>query len=278
MSSENSAPDELPEAPDLRTAPQIGRRRALRTIGVALSSAAVGAAGAAGVEEYKTDHPSPTSRISPLVQAGAIGSPTSILWRGNTTKRRAAITFDDGPDPRWTPMALGLLERTRSKATFFMLGSSVSQHAAVARAVSNAGHEIGSHSWDHRHVTTQTAEELHEALIRTHSQILSTTGQTPRLMRPPYGQFDAATAWSVARMNYSIVLWSHRMTSDDPRNLAQNNINTAMPGMIVLSHDGRSTPSVDQMAAAEWMIRSMQASGWEFVTVSGLLDGLVSDR
>ena len=97
------------------------------------------------------------------------------------------------------------------------------------------------------------------------------TSQSPTIVRPPYGQFDAETIWSMAEMNYSVVLWSHRMNSDNPWDRAQENIQTAAPGMIMLSHDGRTTASNEQMKAAGWLITQMQKSGWEFVSVSELL-------
>lgn len=256
---------------DQASPPRMRRRRALQTAAILLGGTAAGSAGAVGVEEFMQSHPAPPARVSPLVQGGAIGSPTKIIWRGDPTKRRVALTFDDGPDPRWTPMALDILEKHGAKGTFFMLGSLVAQHPEIAKAVAEAGHEIGSHNWDHRHMSVQPAEELADSLARTHRQIVTATGTTPRLMRPPYGQFDAATAWAIACMNYSITLWSHRMTADAPWDRAKENVATATNGMIMLSHDGRGTPTAEQMHAADWMIGQMRQQGWEFVPVSGLL-------
>lgn len=221
--------------------------------------------------EYDAEHPSPTARVSPLVQAGAIHSPTQIIWRGDRKTRRVALTFDDGPDRRWTPLALEVLKKHGARATFFELGSFVAQHPALARTVTEAGHEVGNHGWDHRHMSVVPPAELAESLLRSHQQIREATGTVPRLMRPPYGQFDAATAWAIAQLGYPIVLWSHRMTADDPMARARDNIATAVGGMIMLSHDGRGTPTVAQLSATDWMIGQMQQQGWEFVTVSDLL-------
>ncbi|HYU85816.1 MAG TPA: polysaccharide deacetylase family protein [Kribbellaceae bacterium] len=200
------------------------------------------------------------------------------MWRGASTARqadspgpRAALTFDDGPDTRWTPAALDMLRKRNAKATFFMLGSFVQQHPDLAKTVIEAGHEVGNHGWDHRHMTTMSAEELADSLLRSHKVITDATGSVPALMRPPYGQFDAASAWAIARVGYSITLWSHRMTADDPWERAKQNIATATDGMIMLSHDGRGTPTEDQMKAAGWMIDEMQKQGWSFVSVSELL-------
>ncbi len=247
------------------------RRRVFQTVAALLAAAAAGSASAVGIEESKQTFPTSTARVSPLVQRNAIGSPTKIVWRGNPSERRVALTFDDGPDPRWTPMALDVLEKHGAKATFFMLGSFVAQHPEIAKTVARAGHEIGSHGWDHQHMNVLAPEELTDSLARTHRQIVAATGVAPRLMRPPYGQFDAATAWAIARMDYAIVLWSHRMTADSPRERAEENIATATCGMIMLSHDGRGTPTSEQMQAADWMIGRMQQQGWEFVSVSELL-------
>lgn len=248
------------------------RRSALKAAAFTLTGATLGVGGAAGAEAYRADHPSPTSRVSPLVLNDTLGSPTSIIWKGDSGTRRAALTFDDGPDPRWTPRALELLAKTGAKATFFMLGSSVAKYPEVARSVAEAGHEIGSHSWDHRHLTTLSARDVHDSLSRTHSEIVRATSQVPRHFRPPYGQFDAEVAWATAKLDYSIALWSHRMTADTPMDLAQRNVLAAAPGMILLSHDGRSAPTVEQMSAAEWMISTMKGQGWTFVSLSTLLE------
>lgn len=247
------------------------RRTLLRRALTALAAGIGGATVAAGVEAQAAEHPAPTARVSPLVRDAPISPATRILWRGDGTQRRAALTFDDGPDPRWTPLALELLSKHGARGTFFMLGEAVAERPGLAADVAAAGHEIGSHGWDHSHMTVRRADDLLASLLRTRRQIEDATGASPRLMRPPYGQFDAESAWAIARCDQTITLWSHRMTSDDPWARARENVATATPGMIVLSHDGRSTPSVAQMQAADWMVGQLSAQGWAFVPVSELL-------
>lgn len=266
----NSSPEQaLPLAPARRG--RLQRRGALKSIAALILSATGGAGAATGVAEFERSHPSPTDRVSPLVRDTPNSSFTEIRWRGECIGRDVALTFDDGPDRRWTPRVLDILAKHSVRATFFMLGSHVAQLPAIAASVVKAGHEVGSHNWDHSHMTVRTADELHTSLQRTHTQIFGATGKAPTLMRPPYGQFDGEVAWSVSRMGYSITLWSHRMTADNPWARARENIKTAVPGMIMLSHDGRSTPSVEQMEALDWMIGEMIKQNWHFTTVSKLL-------
>jgi peptidoglycan/xylan/chitin deacetylase (PgdA/CDA1 family) len=247
------------------------RRRVLRDVATLVAGAAAGAVGIGGVDEYQQRHPTPIDRVSPLVQNQAICSSTPVVWRGDARQRRVALTFDDGPDPRWTPMALDLLARREARGTFFMLASAVTRYPETARAVFDAGHEIGNHGWDHRHMNLVPPQDLAELLDQSHRQIIETTGFIPRLGRPPYGQFDAATSWVFAQLGYPIVLWSHRMTADDPVARARDAIATAVNGMIVLSHDGRATPTVAQMTAADQLVKQLRQQGFEFVTVSELL-------
>src|SRR6476646_7631173 len=107
---------------------RIGRRNSMKIVAAPLAGAATVGSVSTGIEGFRLSHPSPTERVSPLVQDGHIHSPTRIVWRGNAAKRRVALTFDDGPDPVWTPMVLALLEKHAARGTFFMLGSSVAEH------------------------------------------------------------------------------------------------------------------------------------------------------
>ncbi|HVX43981.1 MAG TPA: polysaccharide deacetylase family protein [Mycobacteriales bacterium] len=264
-----AAQEQAPEA--ARGRARSSRRTALQIGATAIVAAGAATAATVETDTYKRHHPTSTARVSPLVTDHPIASPTSVVWRGIPGRRRVALTFDDGPDPRWTPMALRLLEKHRAKGTFFMLGDSVARHPEIAKSVAAAGHEIGSHGSDHRHMCIQRPERLERQLRDTHEQISRATGSTPRLMRPPYGQFDAATTWAIAQLDYTIALWSHRMTADRPWDRAKDCIATATDGMIMLCHDGRGTPTVDQMRAADWLVGQMTGQGWEFVTVSDLM-------
>jgi peptidoglycan-N-acetylglucosamine deacetylase len=67
-----------------------------------------------------------------------------------TAEPAAALTFDDGPDPHWTPRVLEVLERRQARATFFMIGAAAAAHPDLVRRVASMGHAVGNHTWDHR--------------------------------------------------------------------------------------------------------------------------------
>jgi peptidoglycan-N-acetylglucosamine deacetylase len=101
----------------------------------------------------------------------------------HTRESVAALTFDDGPDPEYTPRLLAILERYRAQATFFMTGKAAQAHPELVRRVAQAGHAIGNHSWDHPSFPLISGRER-RAQIRACAQALVPYGS--RLFRPPY--------------------------------------------------------------------------------------------
>ncbi|AKU18734.1 hypothetical protein VV02_07895 [Luteipulveratus mongoliensis] len=195
-----------------------------------------------------------------------------MVWRGPAVGRGVALTFDDGPDPRWTPKVLERLAKHHVHATFFMLGRSVERYPDVARQVAEAGHEIGIHGWTHKDMTTIGLPDLTKIMKRTHAQISEATGRSPVLLRPPYGRFDAEVIYAATGFGYTIPLWSHSLPSKNSLSAATHNVEVASPGMIVLAHDARARASQDVVVAADWMIDRMQTSGYTFQTVTAMLD------
>ena len=101
--------------------------------------------------------------------------------------KQVALTFDDGPDPKVTMQILETLEKYDAKATFFMLGSRVEYYPEIAKNVTEAGHELGNHTWNHPNLTKANVEKVREEINRTSSIIESVTGQKATAFRPPYG-------------------------------------------------------------------------------------------
>lgn len=255
-----------------RASEGVSRRRLLTTT---LSAAAVAAATTFAATDSVARGPQkhgPTYRVSPRPELEHDRRASRVIWRGCPSARLVALTFDDGPDPRWTPMVLDLLGRHDARATFFMLGSHVVAHPGVARAVVAAGHEVASHGWDHKDMTVLEQEPLMADMRRTHEAIVEHVGVTPALVRPPWGRIDSPGLFAASELGYDVALWSHHLPTEGAAAKVDRDIATASPGMVILCHDGRGTPAESLFVEVERLVATLTADGYSFVTVSEMLD------
>ena len=179
-----------------------------------------------------------------------------------------ALTFDDGPDPRWTPRVLDMLARLHVRATFFVLGSAVKAHPElIAREVAE-GHEVAVHNWVHTDVYGVSFSELSDSVSRTCEAIMAAGAPSPRLWRPPYGRVDAPAMMIAAQRRMDLLLWSVHT----PSALAAGAVkDVAGAGSVVLCHDGRTQPSEALFSALEGAVRSLLERGLTVTTGSDLL-------
>ncbi len=200
--------------------------------------------------------------------AGTVG--VDLTWRVRTGRREVALTFDDGPDPEWTPQVLAMLKRHRAKATFFVIGRHVERHPELVRRAVGEGHEIGNHTWSHAHLDRCNAGKVREQLERGSAAIAAVTGVRPTLFRPPRGIIGPVGLLAAAEAGQPIVLWSTLIRGKSPwRDLAQV-VASITPGSIVLGHDGGPTPRQELMMAFDQLLRRLSDDGYRFVTVSAL--------
>ncbi|QIK83267.1 polysaccharide deacetylase family protein [Sanguibacter sp. HDW7] len=249
-----------------------GRRTVLRGVATVAVAGALGAAGGAVAEASRKDHRSPVYRVSPRPETRTTACGARVVWRTGCAEPFVALTFDDGPDPRWTPTVLELLARHDARATFFQHGSAALEHPDVARAVVDGGHEVGSHGWDHTDLTRFEPAECLDVLGRTHDALVRATGTTPRWLRPPYGRMDAPVLYAAAELGYDVALWSHHLPTDGAEAKVDRDLATASPGMVILCHDGRGTPAPSLYVAVERLVRTLTERGMRFVTMSEIYD------
>ncbi|MBR4430945.1 MAG: polysaccharide deacetylase family protein, partial [Clostridiales bacterium] len=176
-----------------------------------------------------------------------------------------ALTFDDGPGAR-TDEIITALEQTNQAATFFVVGISAELHPNTLRHMSEAGCEIGNHTYDHQYLTRLGAEGIAGELSRNNDLIRAATGHDATLIRPPGGSHNATVD---ALVNAPIILWSID-TRDWQTRSTQSTINSVLSnvsdGDIILMHDIHSS-TVD---AALYLIPELQRRGYQLVTVSEL--------
>ena len=188
-------------------------------------------------------------------------------------KKQVALTFDDGPHPRLTKEILAILEEYGVKATFFMIGENVNNYPEAAKAVADAGHEIGNHTEKHRHISSLNEATLTQELEACKKSIYSVCGVYPTLFRPPEGATPAFVLKCAERFSYPVILWSIDTKDWEIKStgkIADSVLSGIKPGAIILMHDyvGKNSKTPD---ALRILLPSLLEQGYEFVTVSELL-------
>ncbi len=186
-----------------------------------------------------------------------------------------ALTFDDGPSPKYTPQLLDTLEAKGVHVTFFELGQMVlDADPALLKRIIADGNEIGNHSYDHSIYTDLTEDQIRSELQKTNDAIYAACGVTPTVMRPPTGGSNDTVLKLSKEFNMAVVNWSYQSCPEDWLKdhqtadfISNYVIDNAANGHIVLLHDIRQC-TVDSIGP---MIDGLRAKGYRFATVSELL-------
>ncbi|MEF3352767.1 polysaccharide deacetylase family protein [Paenibacillus sp. GYB006] len=190
--------------------------------------------------------------------------------------KRIALTFDDVPDPRFTPQILDVLKEYGVKATFFVNGQRVLNHPELAKRIHDEGHVIGNHSFTHPDFSKISMSAFISEIKKTEQAILPITGYIPKIIRPPYGEITEEQLIWAAEHKYRIVNWN--VDSLDWKGLNKEQVLTNIlsgirPGAIVLQHGGGGYGSKLQgtIEALPEVIKALKNQGYELVTVPELL-------
>ncbi|WP_235440448.1 polysaccharide deacetylase family protein [Paenibacillus sp. DMB20] len=201
--------------------------------------------------------------------------PDTFRTRGPRMKQ-IALTFDDVPDPRFTPQVLDILKKEGVKATFFAVGDRARKHPDLVARIKRDGHAIGNHSYNHALFSKLSLEQFRDQIERTNRIIKSITGIFPRLIRPPYGEINEEQLRWARKNNYKVVNWN--VDSLDWKGLCkdevkQNILSAAGPGAIVLQHAGGGVGSdlTGTIKALPEVISELRRKGYRFVTLPEML-------
>ncbi|TXK77508.1 polysaccharide deacetylase family protein [Paenibacillus sp. N3.4] len=202
--------------------------------------------------------------------------PDTFKLRGSSQEKKVALTFDDGPDARFTPKVLDALKANQVKATFFLLGSQANAHPDMVRRIVKEGHVIGNHSYSHANLPKLSVDKFQNQIESTEGVLQNLIGYAPKLIRPPYGAINEEQVRWVADHHYLIVNWN--VDSLDWKSLSSDQIlNNIMlqtkPGSIILQHSGGadSQDLSGTVQAIGPLISKLKAAGYTFVTVPELL-------
>ncbi|MFB3814620.1 MAG: polysaccharide deacetylase family protein [Terriglobales bacterium] len=200
---------------------------------------------------------------------------------GRRGSRQLALTYDDGPNEPYTLRLLELLELHQVKATFFMLGCYVVAQPQVARAVAEAGHAIGNHTFSHPNLIFARREQTRLELLECERALRDAVGETTRLFRPPHGGRRPDSLRTVRALGYAPVMWSisgYDWRPDPPETIAARVTRRVRGGEVILLHDGGhlglGTDRSSSIAATDLIIRHCREQGYEFVTVPEMLNAI----
>ncbi|MGW1893614.1 polysaccharide deacetylase family protein [Streptomyces sp. NPDC002004] len=170
--------------------------------------------------------------------------------------RSITLTFDDGPNPLYTP---GVLETLRShdvRAMFFVCGEMAVENKDLVREMVGDGHVVGNHTWTHPLLTTMTRAQIRREMERTSDLIEKIIGQPPLWFRAPYGAWNRNTFELGAKLGMEPLAWT--VDSDDwerpgTTRIVNNVLGGARPGVVVLQHDAGGNRSQSVAALRRYL-------------------------
>jgi peptidoglycan/xylan/chitin deacetylase (PgdA/CDA1 family) len=190
-----------------------------------------------------------------------LGSLTYAPGHAGDPAGAVGLTFDDGPDPDWTPAILATLARFHAHATFFDIGQNVARHPGLARAEYAAGDGVGNHTETHPDLTTLSAVRQARQIELAAATIRTATGATPICMRPPYDAIDPTVEEVTAQQHEALMLYdvdTRDWTLPGVRAIAARALAGARPGAVIDMHDAGGDRS-ETVAALPLILRGLQA-------------------
>jgi cellulose synthase/poly-beta-1,6-N-acetylglucosamine synthase-like glycosyltransferase/peptidoglycan/xylan/chitin deacetylase (PgdA/CDA1 family) len=228
------------------------------------------------VPDQRGEEGGPQKTIPAAVLTG--GQIISLNAQWTMPPKTVALTFDDGPDPHWSPQILDVLAKYHVPATFFVVGSQVARHPAIAERMVRDGHQLGVHTFTHPDVTGLPGWRRRAEYAQTEMAISHATGEGTRLLRLPYSSsVDALddVNWRLTQeasgLGY-ISVFSDVDSLDWSRPGVAKIVRNATPedghGAVVLMHDAGGDRA-KTVAALDQLIPELKEAGYRFTTISG---------
>jgi cellulose synthase/poly-beta-1,6-N-acetylglucosamine synthase-like glycosyltransferase/spore germination protein YaaH/peptidoglycan/xylan/chitin deacetylase (PgdA/CDA1 family) len=240
--------------------------------------------------EVDTDEPDPRKKLI-VDEHMEVYPRTYTIEQYGYHPNQLALSFDDGPDPKWTPKILDVLKQHHATGTFMLIGSEASDNISLMQRVVREGNEIGNHTWTHPDISEISARQLDLEVNLTERLFESKMGIQPLYFRPPYDideepdtDDQAEPAWRIQQ--YGLTIIGSKIDTDDwnehPRKSRQQIIDSVLAqlqtmktkpqfrGSIILLHDGGGDRSVTVDALGP-LIDALRAHGYTIVPVSALM-------
>jgi polysaccharide deacetylase family sporulation protein PdaB len=198
-----------------------------------------------------------------------------VVWDVPVRQKVIALTFDDGPNPKFTPDILQSLKQYNAKATFFVSGRSAEYYPNLVKQEVFEGHEVANHAYSHPKIWKLSNEQIKKEIDKTQQVVISVTGKKTTLFRPIGGYISDRIVHVAKEKGYTVILWSWHQDSQDWKRpgvaqMVNKVVKNARAGDIVLFHD-HGQDRTQTVQAIKQILPKLQQNGYRFVTVSELL-------
>jgi len=230
-----------------------------RLVGLAMMMVISAVIGTVVVAAARTPSQAPPSP-PPAAPVKVVALPTKYV----------VLTFDDGPDPVYTPKILDVLAEYDAKATFFEVGQKVVQHPALTKRIHDAGHSVQNHTWTHADLRKLSATSFRQQITATDQAIRAQTGGTPACLRPPYGGTNSAVTKQAKALGKDLVIWdvdSRDWTKPGTAAIVKRVLAGVHNGSVILMHDGGGNRT-QTVAALPAILKTLKAQGYGFRTIT----------
>lgn len=196
----------------------------------------------------------------------------SLNHNYKTSEKYISITFDDGPNPEFTPKILSLLKKHGAKATFFLIGKNAEKYPEIVHQIIEEGHSMGSHSYSHsKNFGFFSTEKITSELIHANSIFEEITGKKLKMFRPPFGVTNPKIKKALLKTGHKSIGWSKRSldtTSLSEEKTLKRITANLKKGDIILLHDS----GAKSIAVLEQLLLFLQSHELQSVPVDRLLE------
>ncbi|WP_331450388.1 polysaccharide deacetylase family protein [Streptomyces prasinus] len=233
--------------------------------------------------DHRIQAPAPTDKVPRKILEGGpvIDARDGRAESLSVPDRRLVLTFDDGPDPVWTPRVLDVLKKHDAHAVFFVTGTMASRYPDLVQRMVDEGHELGLHTFNHPDLSLQSKKRIDWELSQNQLALTGAAGVRTSIFRPPYSSFSAAMdnkSWPVTEYIGSrgyITVVNNTDSEDWQRPGVDEIIRRATPengeGAIVLMHDSGGDRS-QTVEALDRMLPDLKKDGYAFDNLTEALD------
>jgi peptidoglycan/xylan/chitin deacetylase (PgdA/CDA1 family)/GT2 family glycosyltransferase len=200
-----------------------------------------------------------------------------VIYNISTHKKLVALTFDDGPNGKYTKQVIDILDKEGIKATFFLIGKNVETYPEIAKEIAVQGHAIGNHSYTHPWLLPWgNKKSILREVDKAEEAIYNATGESPKIFRPPHGLRSIWLDEVIHQEGYTMFTWDDMATDymqgTTGREIAKKILSKVHPGSIIVLHDGvdlkHEINRENMIGALIVIIKELKKEGYEFITLN----------